>query len=481
MLIAPMTRGGEPSTRVSVKQFGAEGDGVTDDTTAIQTAIDAAEVGSILYFPCGTYVTSGFVVKNGLHVLGSGRHGVTIQHKDDVSSFVIKVERGVLEGIQVNLANASTKGIWLTGSSVRVQNVHVYSKTYTKKYNYRKELAADQIGIHLDGSELAYVEDTLVGRINGACVSIDSGCNDSSFNRLHVYTARDGLVFNGKSGGIRVEKLDVAEIGRYGVWIRGGRSLVIDGFYTANYGPPVSKRAWSIYADASVESIDGLKVLNCYEENSSSRSYFTSVYHGLLEGRLFNVTLGKQNYGQYVQTRGRVQLAKRDDNGKSTPHLGSLWRRRESNPAQTFVAFPSRAVNEAIVPSTTGWGGDGKFDPTRFCDYTQGTAQAFVYRPGVTDKITYTAYLKGGEVAVGVAIVDTEGTPRYGKMTGNAGEQELSLGDTIRLTKYDGKPADVQLDEGATYFLVPVAKAGGESRTVRRFYFSIQPMNTYNN
>jgi len=47
------------------------------------------------------------------------------------------------------------------------------------------------------------------------------------------------------------------------------------------------------------------------------------------------------------------------------------------------------------------------------------------------------------------------------------------LGDTIRLTEYDGKPADVQLSEGATYFLVPVGKTGGESRTFRRFYFSI--------
>ena len=226
-------------------------------------------------------------MKNGLRVLGSGRQGVTIQHKNDVSSFVIKLESGVLEGIKVNLANASTKGIWLTGGSVRVQNVHVYSKTYAKKYDYGKELVEDQIGIHLDGSELAYLEDNLVGRINGACVLIDSGCNDSLLNRLHVYTARDGLVFNGKSGGSRIEQLDVAEIGRYGVWIRGGRSLVIDGFYTANYGPPVSKNAWSIFADGSVEAIDGLKILNCYEEQSSSRSQFSRVYHGLIEGRLF--------------------------------------------------------------------------------------------------------------------------------------------------------------------------------------------------
>jgi len=49
---------------ISVKDFGAVGDGVTDDTTAIQAAIDAIDTahltktGGVLYFPMGTYVIS---------------------------------------------------------------------------------------------------------------------------------------------------------------------------------------------------------------------------------------------------------------------------------------------------------------------------------------------------------------------------------------------------------------------------------------
>lgn len=46
------------STSLSVKQFGAKGDGVTDDTTKIQACITAAGLNGIIDVPRGTYVLS---------------------------------------------------------------------------------------------------------------------------------------------------------------------------------------------------------------------------------------------------------------------------------------------------------------------------------------------------------------------------------------------------------------------------------------
>jgi len=43
---------------VSVKDFGAVGDGVTDDTAAIQAAVTAS-YGKTMYFPSGTYLITG--------------------------------------------------------------------------------------------------------------------------------------------------------------------------------------------------------------------------------------------------------------------------------------------------------------------------------------------------------------------------------------------------------------------------------------
>lgn len=56
---------------VSVKEFGARGDGVTDDTTSIQNALDSGK--GIIYMQEGTYlVSSALVVKSNTKLIGYG-------------------------------------------------------------------------------------------------------------------------------------------------------------------------------------------------------------------------------------------------------------------------------------------------------------------------------------------------------------------------------------------------------------------------
>lgn len=58
---------------VSVKDFGAIGDGVTDDTAAIQAAVDATPTGTTIYFPAGTYAVSDEIrINKPLVVRGAG-------------------------------------------------------------------------------------------------------------------------------------------------------------------------------------------------------------------------------------------------------------------------------------------------------------------------------------------------------------------------------------------------------------------------
>lgn len=63
----------------NVKAFGARGDGLTDDTVAIQTAINdvlASTSGGVVYFPSGTYIVCSLDLSNG--VVASPTHSITL-------------------------------------------------------------------------------------------------------------------------------------------------------------------------------------------------------------------------------------------------------------------------------------------------------------------------------------------------------------------------------------------------------------------
>lgn len=80
------TAGGTASGVYNVKDYGAVGDGTTNDTAAIQAAIDAAAAGGTIMFPAGTYSVTTLVAQgvDRLNFIGQGtptikaRTGATI-------------------------------------------------------------------------------------------------------------------------------------------------------------------------------------------------------------------------------------------------------------------------------------------------------------------------------------------------------------------------------------------------------------------
>ena len=80
------TAGGTASGVYNVKDYGAVGDGTTNDTVAIQAAIDAAAAGGTIMFPAGTYSVTTLVAQgvDRLNFIGQGtptikaRTGATI-------------------------------------------------------------------------------------------------------------------------------------------------------------------------------------------------------------------------------------------------------------------------------------------------------------------------------------------------------------------------------------------------------------------
>jgi parallel beta-helix repeat protein len=68
------------ATSQSVKDFGAKGDGVTDDTAAFQSAI-AASSGGVLLVPAGTYIVSGITIGAPMMLQGASRDTAIIKRK----------------------------------------------------------------------------------------------------------------------------------------------------------------------------------------------------------------------------------------------------------------------------------------------------------------------------------------------------------------------------------------------------------------
>lgn len=66
---------------VSVKDFGAVGDAVADDTAAIQAAIDSLTNGGTVYFPPGTYIVTSTIAADDavIHLVGAGIRSTTLQ------------------------------------------------------------------------------------------------------------------------------------------------------------------------------------------------------------------------------------------------------------------------------------------------------------------------------------------------------------------------------------------------------------------
>jgi hypothetical protein len=113
---------------VSVKDFGAVGDGVATDTAAIQAALSSLTSGGTLYFPAGTYKSGALTVAydnvkllldNGavlnFPVLGAAVKAITVNANN------FSVEGGKLQGPAASVYVANENGIHMIGTSTSVR------------------------------------------------------------------------------------------------------------------------------------------------------------------------------------------------------------------------------------------------------------------------------------------------------------------------------------------------------------------------
>jgi Pectate lyase superfamily protein len=100
-------------TGISVKDFGARGDGATDDTLAIQSGLNSAcgSASPVLYFPAGTYnINSPLVTRCAITLLGDGPTASVIFQTHQYTSIhgIVANYSLLMEDIAVNTTQLTT-------------------------------------------------------------------------------------------------------------------------------------------------------------------------------------------------------------------------------------------------------------------------------------------------------------------------------------------------------------------------------------
>jgi hypothetical protein len=277
----------------NVQDYGAEGDGVTDDTTAVQTAISAAHDsgGGVVWFPAGTYLCDNLTIYADTHIWGAGMQSSIIQatssgslltyFNNDIDIFY----SASFWNIGLDGDSTGTDGINLSGAySFVTDRAHIHDFTGS--------------GIVLSGS--------LVGQIYR--------CNIEG-NAIGI--EGDEAVLGGTMGTMRANLVLIArsriiDNTSWGIHWDHGAMLNVEGCDIEGNGTLGNASTGSVYFRSSAENISiGLHVNNSWFEIMNGKAGIvidtpvgTNLYH-IVEQTIF---WGSSNatYGIYCEGASKV-------------------------------------------------------------------------------------------------------------------------------------------------------------------------------
>ncbi len=208
---------------VNVADFGATGDGTTNDTTAIQNAIDSlGDVGGVVEFNVGTFVINRTLnLKKKIHLVGKGGYFLNqfIDNAFTVGGTTIKLEANSgtdnngTDMLKVQLDDASTGSDYRSHCSIR--NIHFFGNR-SNKQNPTDTTAGTVLnssgnGIVLSGVRYVTLENVIVTK-----------CAEDGL-KLQSYAYSSGTV---STNNIDIRACAFHSNGKNGATLAGGDSIM---------------------------------------------------------------------------------------------------------------------------------------------------------------------------------------------------------------------------------------------------------------
>lgn len=306
----------DPLPPIDATDYGATGDGTTDDTAAIQAAINAANAagGGTVSFPAGTFITTGLTLYSEIHLRGVGPESSAIKLAANTNGSVILTDQYAthiatdttsgprdfsirdltIDGNRTNQASASGPALGIHGRSYVIDNViiqNAYGDGFHTMWGTAspfitpngfesfitrlKIIECNGSGLKFEGPHDTHVSDMFImkcGKTSAAyplyvasSAGRASGCNFSNF---HIYGGEGynyGLVCN--ESGIRFVNIVVegAVTAQVMLW---AAQIQIDGAHLYSGSISVATVKGLIFGDGSHTNINGctltgIKVENC--------------------------------------------------------------------------------------------------------------------------------------------------------------------------------------------------------------------------
>ncbi|MFK7691235.1 glycosyl hydrolase family 28-related protein [Paenibacillus sp. HJGM_3] len=204
---------------VNVKDFGAAGDGVTDDTASIQAALASlnATYGGTVFFPAGEYVISATIqLKANQGLLGAGAASSKLLVASDVTAIELStagagnaIARSGVRDMYIRFQNDA--GTWTNGHGIRLVADAAQKQIWKIAVENVQIYLAPQSGVHMTASLSQtgnYVAETYL-------------------RNLEINQCVNGVYLSGKVYDLFAEMVYVEKARDYGFFISGGSNTFI--------------------------------------------------------------------------------------------------------------------------------------------------------------------------------------------------------------------------------------------------------------